>query len=307
MRQASQQTIVVRTLKLLVLVLWSICSFNAKANQEPLFQLCQIELLTKQKVDHLYADYSGSEQLGLASRELDAYLKNLFRQTMAGNKVAEREFYKILTGAVFNYLYFLMIRKDFFRFDPLDLTQDTLANFVEAVNKGAVVLNDKFKLINYVLKAAERLFGDEVDKFMRRHVNEDAANILSTHAARHKRGQLKLREEQRAPRLKESPGDLLDALALAAVIERAMEQLDEKHHYIIEQRIFAGLSLEEVGKELKVTRERIRQLEADAFASLQSKIKVALEDTNFTSSYSERIFWLTANALYSGPDLHAEP
>ena len=72
----------------------------------------------------------------------------------------------------------------------------------------------------------------------------------------------------------EMPGDTLEERALAGRVERALGTLRPRERRILEARFgFAGedpRSLESIGKDFGVTRERIRQIEIKALAKLRS-------------------------------------
>ena len=72
----------------------------------------------------------------------------------------------------------------------------------------------------------------------------------------------------------EMPGDALVERSLATRVQRALGTLDPKERRILELRFgFAGedpRSLESIGKDFGVTRERIRQIEIKALAKLRS-------------------------------------
>jgi RNA polymerase primary sigma factor len=72
----------------------------------------------------------------------------------------------------------------------------------------------------------------------------------------------------------EMPGDALETRTLASRVKRALSTLDEKERRILKMRFgFDGedpRSLESIGKDFGVTRERIRQIEIKALAKLRS-------------------------------------
>jgi RNA polymerase primary sigma factor len=71
-------------------------------------------------------------------------------------------------------------------------------------------------------------------------------------------------------------------------VRRALEKLPERERRVIEMRFgFHGEanSLEAIGKELGITRERVRQLEAEAFARLAaSSENVVADDSDLADS-----------------------
>jgi len=61
-------------------------------------------------------------------------------------------------------------------------------------------------------------------------------------------------------------------------VRRAIESLPERERRIIELRFGVGgqpQALEAIGKELGITRERVRQLEAEALAKLERELREA--------------------------------
>jgi RNA polymerase sigma factor (sigma-70 family) len=60
------------------------------------------------------------------------------------------------------------------------------------------------------------------------------------------------------------------------LVEAGLQALDERERRIVELRFgFDGevQSLEAIGRELGITRERVRQLESDAFARLERELE----------------------------------
>ena len=58
-----------------------------------------------------------------------------------------------------------------------------------------------------------------------------------------------------------------------ARLEAAMQQLNERERWIVEQRVLGDdITLEALGKQLRVSKERVRQIEARAFAKLRTSL-----------------------------------
>ena len=76
-----------------------------------------------------------------------------------------------------------------------------------------------------------------------------------------------------ADRTVEEPIDLVETSLEQERVRRALEHLPERERQVMEMRFgFTGrdaVSLEEIGRELGVTRQRVRQLETSAFARLE--------------------------------------
>jgi RNA polymerase primary sigma factor len=76
-----------------------------------------------------------------------------------------------------------------------------------------------------------------------------------------------------ADRTVEEPIDLVETSLEQQRVRSALERLPERERQVMEMRFgFAGgesVSLEEIGRELGVTRQRVRQLETSAFARLE--------------------------------------
>ncbi len=64
------------------------------------------------------------------------------------------------------------------------------------------------------------------------------------------------------------PGEGVDA-DLPGRVEAALARLPERHRHVIQARFWGGKTLAEAGAELRVTRERARQLEALGLAELR--------------------------------------
>ena len=62
----------------------------------------------------------------------------------------------------------------------------------------------------------------------------------------------------------------------------AMEKLNPREQYIIQKRRLSesAATLEELGSEFGISRERVRQVEAKAFEKLQKNIKTQLLESN---------------------------
>ena len=62
----------------------------------------------------------------------------------------------------------------------------------------------------------------------------------------------------------------------------AMETLNPREQYIIQKRRLSesAATLEELGSEFGISRERVRQVEAKAFEKLQKNIKTQLLESN---------------------------
>ena len=75
-----------------------------------------------------------------------------------------------------------------------------------------------------------------------------------------------------ADRTVEEPIDLVEISLEQERVREALERLPERERQVMEMRFgFTGreaVSLEEIGRELGVTRQRVRQLETSAFARL---------------------------------------
>lgn len=72
-----------------------------------------------------------------------------------------------------------------------------------------------------------------------------------------------------------STENVLDSLCERVSIDdlrQAVASLDERDRYVIEQRFFRGKTLEEVGLELKLTKQRVFQIETDALDKLRKKL-----------------------------------
>lgn len=81
----------------------------------------------------------------------------------------------------------------------------------------------------------------------------------------------------------ETPESHLERVALHQAVEQAFDSLKESQRRVLDLRFgihdqSGGRTLEEVGKILGVTRERIRQIEAQALKSLRKKCRI---DSNF--------------------------
>ena len=61
-------------------------------------------------------------------------------------------------------------------------------------------------------------------------------------------------------------------------MKKCLAKLGEREQYIIQKRMLTEepMTLEEIGKEFGVSRERVRQIEARAFATLSSLVKKQL-------------------------------
>ena len=61
-----------------------------------------------------------------------------------------------------------------------------------------------------------------------------------------------------------------------------MEKLNPREQYIIQKRRLSesAATLEELGSEFGISRERVRQVEAKAFEKLQKNIKTQLLESN---------------------------
>ena len=64
-------------------------------------------------------------------------------------------------------------------------------------------------------------------------------------------------------------------------IEKAMKRLNEKEIYVIKNRIMSDspLTLQEIGDQLKLSRERVRQIESEALKKLKKEISPNLHVT----------------------------
>ena len=75
-----------------------------------------------------------------------------------------------------------------------------------------------------------------------------------------------------------APSSLNERNSVRAELRRAMQSLSEREAQIVEMRfgLVDGnqMTLEEIGKEFNVTRERIRQIESRALAKMRSPVKV---------------------------------
>lgn len=62
------------------------------------------------------------------------------------------------------------------------------------------------------------------------------------------------------------------------VLHSCLSQLDEREQYIIKHRMLVDspITLEEIGEEFKISRERVRQIEKRAFEKLSQLVKLAL-------------------------------
>jgi len=63
------------------------------------------------------------------------------------------------------------------------------------------------------------------------------------------------------------------------IIHDAVKSLGEKEKYIIKNRVMADspLTLQEIGKHLKLSRERVRQIEGEALQKLKKKISLSTQ------------------------------
>ena len=62
-------------------------------------------------------------------------------------------------------------------------------------------------------------------------------------------------------------------------VQNAMKRLNEKDGYVIKNRIMAEepLTLQEIGDHLKLSRERVRQIESEALKKLKKEFGTRLE------------------------------
>ena len=65
----------------------------------------------------------------------------------------------------------------------------------------------------------------------------------------------------------------------AKVLQQCLSKLNEREQYIIRKRMLSDspITLEEIGDKFNVSRERIRQIEKNAFAKLKSLVLVAMD------------------------------
>lgn len=69
-------------------------------------------------------------------------------------------------------------------------------------------------------------------------------------------------------------------------IEEALSALPERHAYALRRRYYDGLTLGEVGEELHVQRERVRQIEQHAFRQLKQNEQLARWADEILSGYA---------------------
>jgi RNA polymerase sigma-32 factor len=62
-------------------------------------------------------------------------------------------------------------------------------------------------------------------------------------------------------------------------VQNAMKRLNEKEVYVIKNRIMADepLTLQQIGDYLKLSRERVRQIESEALKKLKKEFSTSLE------------------------------
>lgn len=64
----------------------------------------------------------------------------------------------------------------------------------------------------------------------------------------------------------------LDAESESAELAEAMARLTERERFVLRRRFWSEMTLEQIGAELGVTRERIRQIEARALEKLKKRL-----------------------------------
>ena len=70
------------------------------------------------------------------------------------------------------------------------------------------------------------------------------------------------------------PVDVLEKKEQLAVIEQVLETLPKREGYVIRRRFFENATIEEVGQELDLSRERIRQIEMTALRRIRNTDRI---------------------------------
>jgi len=94
--------------------------------------------------------------------------------------------------------------------------------------------------------------------------------------------------QEEAPNQEEALAQAEEKKIREREIINAMKRLNEKEAYVIKNRVMADspLTLQEIGNHLKLSRERVRQIESEALRKLKKEISPALM---FTSKPNRRI------------------
>lgn len=83
----------------------------------------------------------------------------------------------------------------------------------------------------------------------------------------------------------ENMENIIDNIKLKAVLEEALNKLPERTETVIKDRYYKGKSLEECGKEIDVSRERIRQIENEGFRKLRKDYVLRRKVDGYINEY----------------------
>jgi len=102
------------------------------------------------------------------------------------------------------------------------------------------------------------------------------------------------------PWMHREPDDIDTRIDLQKIFPRIFETLGPKERKVIEWRFWSDMTLEECGKTLNVTKERIRQIEAAIIRKINSPYRFAMMQGYQRKTYRmrmkeqlEEIKWLT--------------
>ena len=151
-----------------------------------------------------------------------------------------------------------------------------IANLVGEGERADEMLAERLNLpVAKVTSMVRRLEGRDISLDTRQH-SDSTATLLDSLATTESSQEQQVSDIEVGDRMRD-------------VVRDAIEVLDERERYIVEKRLMADaedeLSLAEIGRQLGVSRERARQLEARAKRKLRSRIgELSPSDDNYLTA-----------------------